>query len=189
MSPQQDIAEIGPRKLAGLLADEKRLRVSAALALGASGLDKICEMTGIDERVARRALGQLINGGLVENDAASGLRLRAELFRLAARHVPSGGSPDSLTLLIPNSRMPRSREQRLVVLGRLAALFEPGRCYPEAEVNARLSKVNPDYAWLRRYLVDESLLRRAGHVAPGGRTVMVYWRASQGPLALDDHKA
>ena len=189
MSPQKDVDQIEARKLVGLLADEKRLRVSAALALGASSLEKICYMTGLEERAAGRALGQLVDGGLVENDAASGIRLRAELFRLAARRASTRSDPDSLASLLPNGRLPRSHERRLAVLGRLAGLFEPGRRYPEAEVNARLSKVNADYALLRRYLVDESLLLRANEVAPGGRAVMVYWRAGQTVVAAHDPKA
>jgi len=189
MPSRQHVDEIEARKLAGLLADEKRLRVSAALALGATSLDEICNLTGLEERLAARALGQLIDGGLVENDAASGLRLRAELCRLAARHANTGSDPDSLASLVPNGRLPRSREQRLIVLGRVAALFEPGGRYPEADVNALLSKVHPDYALLRRTLVDEGLLRRANEVAPGGRTVMVYWRAGDAITMADDDKA
>ena len=188
MPSRQHVDEIEARKLAGLLADEKRLRVSAALALGATSLDEICNLTGLEERLAARALGQLIDGGLVENDAASGLRLRAELFRVAARGA-TGDNSDPLASLTGNGRLPRSRERRLAVLGRLAALFEPGRRYPEAEVNARLGKVNADYALLRRYLVDEGLLRRTNEVAPGGSTVMVYRLASQGVAAGGDHKA
>jgi hypothetical protein len=189
MSPQKDVDQIDARKLVGLLADEERLRVSAALALGASSLDGICNMTGLDRRVAGRALGQLMAGGLAEDEAASGLRLRTELFRLATRHSPSGGEPDSLADLFPNGRLPRSRQRRLAVLHRLAALFDPEYRYPEAEVNARLSRVNADYALLRRLLVDQSLLLRANEVAPGGRTIMVYWRAGRTVVAADDHKA
>jgi len=188
MPSRQHVDEIEARKLAGLLADEKRLRVSAALALGATSLDEICNLTGLEERLAARALGQLIDGGLVENDAASGLRLRAELFRVAARGA-TGDNSDPLASLTGNGRLPRSREQRLIVLGRVAALFEPGGRYPEADVNALLSKVHPNYALLRRTLVDEGLLRRANEVAPGGRTVMVYWRAGDAITMADDDKA
>jgi DNA-binding transcriptional ArsR family regulator len=186
MPSQQHVDTIEARKLAGLLADEKRLRVSAALALGASNLDGICKTTGLEERMARRALGQLIDGGLVEDDVASGLRLRAELFGLAARHVTSRGKPDSIASLVRNGRLPRSREPRLAALGKLAALFEPGQRYPEAEVNATLSKVNPDYALLRRSLVDEGLLQRANELAPGGHTVVVYWRPGDTAITPDD---
>jgi hypothetical protein len=188
MVQRQADSEIDARRLAGLLADEKRLRVAAALALGANTLDGICHMTGLEPRAAGRALGQLLDCGLVEDDSTSGLRLRRDVFRSAARGAPHGDGPDSLASLVPNGRLPRSREQRLAVLGRLATLLEPGYRYPEEEVNARLGKVDPDYALLRRSLVDEGFLMRASESASGGRTVVVYWRTGVIPAVADDDK-
>jgi hypothetical protein len=64
--------------------------------------------------------------------------------------------------------IPVQRAKRLVVLDFLAQQFDPGTRYPEREVNAILSKFHPDYAAVRRYLVDEEFLqRREGS----------YWRA------------
>jgi hypothetical protein len=50
----------------------------------------------------------------------------------------------------------------------VARTFEPGHRYPEREVNDVLRSFWPDYAALRRYLVDEGFLDRADGV---------YWRA------------
>jgi hypothetical protein len=71
--------------------------------------------------------------------------------------------------------MPAAHGKRLVVLDHLAGLFEPGRRYPEPEVNELLGRYHPDYALLRRYLVDDGFLDRADEQA-GSRTVKVYWR-------------
>ena len=71
--------------------------------------------------------------------------------------------------------MPAAHGKRLVVLDHLAGLFEPGRRYPEPEVNELLGRYHPDYAMLRRYLVDDGFLDRADEKA-GSRTVKVYWR-------------
>jgi hypothetical protein len=72
--------------------------------------------------------------------------------------------------------MPTRRSKRLLVLDHIAQTFELGRTYPEHEVNALLSRIHPDVAALRRYLVDEHFLtREAG----------VYWR-SGGTVDLDD---
>ena len=72
--------------------------------------------------------------------------------------------------------MPTRRSKRLLVLDRVAQVFELGRTYPEREVNALLAPIHPDVAALRRYLVDEHFLTRdAG----------VYWR-SGGTVDLDD---
>jgi hypothetical protein len=71
--------------------------------------------------------------------------------------------------------MPAAHGKRLVVLDHLAGLFEPGRRYPEREVNELLGRYHPDYAMLRRYLVDDGFLDRADEQGPG-HSVKVYWR-------------
>jgi hypothetical protein len=63
--------------------------------------------------------------------------------------------------------MPTKRAKRLVVLDHVAQSFEPGRTYPEAEVNEVLRSFHEDVAALRRYLVDEGFLTREANV---------YWR-------------
>jgi hypothetical protein len=57
-------------------------------------------------------------------------------------------------------RMPAKRSKRLIVLDRLAQRFEPGTAYHEGQVNELLAAAHPDYAMLRRYLVDEGFLER-----------------------------
>ena len=64
-------------------------------------------------------------------------------------------------------RLPAGRTKRLVVLDRLAHDFEPGVRYSEVEVNEKLTVYHPDYAALRRYLVEEDFLARENGV---------YWR-------------
>jgi hypothetical protein len=63
--------------------------------------------------------------------------------------------------------IPAKHAKRLVVLDRLAQLFEPGERYPETEVNRRLRDAHDDVAALRRYLVDEGFLSREDGI---------YWR-------------
>jgi hypothetical protein len=64
--------------------------------------------------------------------------------------------------------IPSKHAKLLVVLDHLAQSFEPGRRYPEAEVNAILLRFHADHAALRRYLVENQFLtREAG----------VYWRS------------
>lgn len=64
--------------------------------------------------------------------------------------------------------IPARRSKRRRVLDWLAQEFEPGRAYPESAVNAALQRHHPDYASLRRYLVDEGFMeRRQG----------TYWRS------------
>ena len=63
--------------------------------------------------------------------------------------------------------MPSKRSKLRLVLDHIAQDFEPGRNYPEPEVNDILGRYHDDYAALRRYLVDEAFLTREGGV---------YWR-------------
>ena len=58
--------------------------------------------------------------------------------------------------------IPRRGRKRRIVLEYLASAFEPGVRYREAQVNAVLRAWHDDVAALRRYLVDEGLLSRAG---------------------------
>ncbi len=169
----------------GLLADRDRLRVVAALALGARSLTAVAEAAGLDVVTAARALARLTSGGLVQQER-DGFRLRSERFGEVLRSLPrqeheapeSGLGPEGdrvLRAFVRDGKLasiPTARAKRRVVLDYLAGLFEPGRVYPERVVNERLAAVHPDFAALRRYLVDEEFLeRREGFYWRTGGTV------------------
>ena len=67
--------------------------------------------------------------------------------------------------------MPAKRSKRLIVLDHIARVFEPGVRYAETDVNAFLRAFHPDYAMVRRTLVDEGFLARDHGV---------YWRIGGG---------
>ena len=176
----------GPRELVALLAEPDRLRALATVALGADGLAEVAERAGLEPKAAARALSRLVAGGLVEGGSGEGYRVSYETFRAAARPPADESEPaeesgnDVLRRFISKGRllaMPAAHSKRRVVLDHLAGLFEPGRRYPEREVNELLGRYHPDYAMLRRYLVDDGFLDRADEPAPSGtRSVKVYWR-------------
>jgi hypothetical protein len=64
--------------------------------------------------------------------------------------------------------IPARQSKRRRVLDWLSQEFEPGKVYPEASVNTLLGRYHPDFAALRRYLVDEGFMERRGGF---------YWRA------------
>jgi hypothetical protein len=74
--------------------------------------------------------------------------------------------------------IPARRSKRRIVLDLLAQDFEPGVRYSELEVNRRLRRWHPDVAALRRYLVEEGLMDRAGGCGD-------YWRAG-GTFMVDE---
>ena len=68
--------------------------------------------------------------------------------------------------------MPARQSRRRLLLEEIAQALEPGVRYPERRVSLFLGELHPDYAALRRYLVDEGLLsRNGGEYWRGGGTV------------------
>jgi hypothetical protein len=174
-----------PRELLALLAEPDRLRAVAAVTLGATTLGEVADRAGLEPRAAARALSRLVAGGLLDGEAGKGYRVRTEALQTAAIPPAGEAEPDEelgdqvLRRFISKGRLlaiPAARGKRLVVLDHLAGLFEPGRRYPEPEVNQLLGRYHPDYAMLRRYLVDDGFLARADEAGPGSRSVKVYWR-------------
>jgi len=71
----------------------------------------------------------------------------------------------------PDGRLksiPTKLSKLMVVLDRLAQEFEPGQTYPEPKVNEVLQRFHPDYAALRRYLVENGFMTREDSL---------YWRS------------
>jgi hypothetical protein len=162
-------------ELVGLLADEDRRRVFAALVLGATDAAAIRAATGLDARAAGRALQRLVDTGLVVRGEDGMHHLLGEAFALAARAAASraprstehAGEPEDvarvLRVFVRDGRLlsiPASRAKRVVVLDWLVQRFEPGRRYSEHLVNLMLAQAHADTASLRRYLVDEGMLDR-----------------------------
>jgi hypothetical protein len=169
-----------PEALCGLLAEPQRLKVYAAVVLGADAPSLVIERTGLPAKTVTAALRRLHLGGLI---AIEDNQLRAEVgaFKDSVRaHAPEPVAEEPLDLdrqkaqvlrtFISDGRlaqMPVVRAKRLIVLEHIVASFEPGVRYSEREVNAVLRAWHADHAALRRYLIDEELMQRdAG----------VYWR-------------
>lgn len=171
-------APLSALEIVGLLAEEARLRVAAAVVLGATDLPGIMAATGLAGRDVAVALDRLQRGGLVLDGPGGRLHLAREQLQLAARApaaqepAPGGEAADPVLRSFVRDRqlvsIPAARSKRLVVLEWLADRFEPGRTYPEAETNRLLREAHPDHAALRRYLVDEGFLERRDGF---------YWRA------------
>jgi hypothetical protein len=69
--------------------------------------------------------------------------------------------------------MPARQSRRRLLLDEIAQAFELGVRYPERTVSLFLRDIYPDYAALRRYLVDEGFLSRAdGEYWRSGGTVL-----------------
>ena len=165
--------------LCGLLAEDERLRVYAAVVLGAGTPSEVAAGSGLPARQVVVALHRLEQGGLV-SVVDGRLVPDTGAFKDAVREA----SPDSaeepldpdrqraavLRAFVRDGRLvqlPAARAKRRVVLEHVAACFEPGVRYPERAVDAVLRAWYDDYVSLRRYLIDEDLMARENGL---------YWR-------------
>ena len=176
-------------RLAGLLADDDRRRVFAAIELGGTTLDTAATLAGLPTPRVAKALSTLAGAGLVVQGDEGGLYVVGAAFQVAAREALSRPASDEhgdrsgearrvFDAFVREGRLtqiPTSRQKRLVLLDWLAQDFDPGTRYSEPMVNLILGKRHADTAALRRYLVDEGFLDRAGGE---------YWRAG-GTVELD----
>jgi hypothetical protein len=163
-----------PAKLIGLLADEQRLRVFSAIALGARTVESAAEAAGVDTATVQTILPRLVAASLVEQ--RDGLHVSVDALRNAARERPPRERelPDAteeqqrvLRNFVDGGRLvrlPARQSQRRVILEYVAGRFEQDRRYPEPEVNELLKSLHDDHVSLRRYLVDEGLLDREAGV-------------------------
>jgi hypothetical protein len=168
-----------------LLVAGDRLPVVAALVLGAQTIGDISQRTQLPARDVLRVLTRLESAGLA-SAAGPNWTLHVDALRDVVtghrwppvQHTSSGEITDEspthaavLRAFFRDGRLvrvPAQRTKRLVVLDMLARDFDPGVRYPEVEVNEKLLAYHPDYAALRRYLVEEDFLARENGV---------YWRA------------
>ncbi len=167
-----------PALVLGRLADEKRMRAFAAVALGASSVRDVAARAGLADDEAARALARLIGARLVreeETGLAVDLRVLADAARASStprrRATPEGATSEQAAVarnfLTEDGRiraLPARDAKRRLVLEWVAGRFEPGREYAEKEVNGILLGVYDDVASLRRFLVDERLLAREAGV-------------------------
>ena len=183
-----------PRQLVAVLADTAKLRIFSALVLGESpeGLTvaQLAEAAGVRPADANRALANLTALGMVrrvrDRFLAAPEVFRSSLSELnrkrdeAAAQAFSTTDPARLSVLLNCFRdgklvyLPEKFGKRQIVLEEIAQAFEPGARYAEAEVNLVLRALYPDYAALRRYLIDSCFLSREdGFYWRSGGTVNV----------------
>ena len=80
-------------KLVGLLADEDRRRVVAALILGAVDAESVQSLADLGAAPAGKALARLEDAGLVERGKDGTLILLEQVFAMAARVARRPGRP------------------------------------------------------------------------------------------------
>jgi predicted transcriptional regulator len=168
------------------LADKSRLQTLGILADGEHTVEEIAAALGLKEPTVSHHLNRLKEQDLVRMRAegtvhlyslkAARLRerleeLSSEAFRGTARDLDRGRYDRRVLKAFMEegklTAIPMQPKKRRVILNRLVEEFAPGARYPEKQVNEILSRFHPDYATLRREMVDERLMARERGV---------YWR-------------
>jgi hypothetical protein len=163
------------------LADENRLRIVGLLARQSYSGEVLAEMLEIKPATVSHHLARLAEAGLVTArmeghsklyslrldvvHAMANSLLARDTLPEAARDL-EGAAYDRKVLndfLLPDGslkKIPAQQKKLLAVLQHLLKEFEPGRAYPEKEVNAILARFYPDTASLRRAMIEYKLMRR-----------------------------
>jgi len=176
------------------LADENRLKIVGLLAQKPSSVEALAGALGLSASTTSHHLSRLSKSGLVSARADGHYyiySLNTDALRGMSQHLlqeenlpalsqgavsPEGDPFDSKvmkTFVDSEGRIsafPAQEKKFLVLLRYVVQAFEPGRRYPEKEVNEILKRYNEDTASLRRGLVEYKLMLREG----GGGA---YWRS------------
>ena len=187
MDATKNEVELDLRQFFTGLADAARLRIAGQLAAGDASAEQLAAALGEKPAAVKHHLALLERIGLVAAPAGTmqtyALRLDA-IHALAAKAlgrpqtlVPEDAATDAFDrkvladFLRPDGtlkQIPVQQKKLQAVLRHLVKEFEPGRRYPEKQVNALLVRYHADTASLRRALIEYRLMQRAGGV---------YWRA------------
>ena len=175
-----DSTDVDYEHFARLCLDRVRLAALGRSVEGTLTADELMTAMGVDRRTALETIAALRLAGITDDND----RVRIDALREVAGTLPK---PEDASAAITDGEwtpseikvletyfsgerlveIPAQRRKRMVVLERLAQDFDPGIRYDEAEVSRRLQHYHPDYAALRRYMVEESLMTRAEGI---------YWR-------------
>ncbi|BCL36994.1 metalloregulator ArsR/SmtB family transcription factor [Nostoc sp. MS1] len=177
------------------LADESRLRIVGILANQEYSVEELAKVMQLKESIVSHHLAKLQKFNLVSMrsqddtylyklDNTTLQTIGKEIFQDKNRtNVLNNGESETWSRKIlknffegdpflenSNVRLkeiPASRKKRLVILKWLVNQFHVGVNYPEREVNAILQNYHPDYATLRRELIENQLMQRSQGI---------YWR-------------
>jgi hypothetical protein len=170
------------------LAHESRLRLLGFVAEREHNVQELAVRMALKEPTVSHHLALLRDVGLVSmrqdgtthwytlesktlSKLAKSLLAPAQLAALKGiEEQPSNDEKVLRNYLTPDGRLkdfPASRKKRRVILVWLARMFEEGRDYSEAEVNALIERRHHDRETFRRELVGYRMLARKGGT---------YWR-------------
>jgi DNA-binding transcriptional ArsR family regulator len=172
------------------LSDKNRLKIVGLLAQHSCTVEQLAALLELSESTTSHHLSTLSYVGLVEartdghyyqyflrtdtlQEMAARLLKTDELPRLSEQVDLEAYDRKVLQSFLDKNghikAFPTQEKKLLVLLRHVIKDFEPGKHYTEKEVNAILSKYNPDVSFLRRSLIEAKLMARQANGAE-------YWR-------------
>ena len=172
------------------LANESRLKIVGLLANRERTVSDLADLLDLREPTVSHHLAKLKELGLVRMRTEGNAHIywlnedaliqmnkdvfSAENMAILVEGVDERGWEDRIIerYVIDDrlTRIPAKHKKRQVILQWLAEKFKPGVRYPEPQVNETIKEYHPDWASLRRYLVDYGLMQREQGV---------YWRVPE----------
>lgn len=165
------------------LADAQRLKIAGLVGVEALSPSQIAERLGMKAAQVQHHLDHLVASGLAHKEGEA-YRLDNHALEkltrqvLAQSHPPApefeGDEYEVKTLRSYIARdgslkaIPTQNKKLMVILNHLVKDFKTEVQYPEAQVNQILRRYHEDTAALRRYMVDNGLLKRDKGI---------YWKA------------
>jgi hypothetical protein len=157
------------------LADAERVKIAGLLGVEALTASQVAERLDMKPAEVAHHLEVLVQAGLAHKEG-NAYRLDSRALEalsrrmLAQSHPPApqyeGDEFEVKTLRSYLNRdgtlksIPNQHKKLMVILNHLVKDFEQGVKYPESQVNQMLRRYHEDTAALRRYMVDNSLLKR-----------------------------
>lgn len=179
------------------LGDESRLKMAGLLAGREWSVEELAAELNLRPPTVSHHLSVLRRIGLVQVRPEGTTRYyRLDLDALRRMHEAT--RPEKLAVVVDADagaawerkvlrdffdgerlkEIPASRKKRMVILAWLADRFAHDRRYPEAEVNAIITRHHPDAATLRRELIGTGFMARENGV---------YWRLDNPGTAAEQH--
>ncbi|WP_374687064.1 metalloregulator ArsR/SmtB family transcription factor [Promineifilum sp.] len=172
-----------------VFSNESRLRLIGHLANGDKSVGELARLLDLKEPTVSHHLAELKGLGLVSVRAEGTMRI----YHLDAKALETISKDifarPNLAALVPKSdltdeervlrtwvkdgrivEIPAQEKKKQILLRWLARQIDPARRWTEREFSEWLAQFNEDYAFLRRYLVDNGYMARENGI---------YWRTPE----------
>ncbi|WP_420644721.1 metalloregulator ArsR/SmtB family transcription factor [Candidatus Leptofilum sp.] len=170
-----------------VLGNESRLKILGLLANQERSVGELAALLELREPTVSHHLATMKALGLINVRAEGNNRIywldtkflesmskdilsQAQLAELVTDDSTNAWEQKILSNFVENGRLtqlPARYKKQFVVMKWVANHFEFGVRYPEAALNETLKQLHPDFASLRRYLIDHKLMARENNI---------YWR-------------